>query len=163
MEKLNLLNLLYENEKIIIPKLSGNKTIYESKVPFSFYLDYNFKDWGLNKKSRRTSEIEVKVYEAIKNATFKEMFTSLSNNLDSLCLTQHQIINFCFKYFQYLRRDGYATLFLLKKKNLFRKDEFFVVSVGVGSGGLSVYVDHFDDTYVWDANCRRRLVLPKAD
>jgi len=161
MKKSNLLNVLYENEKIIIPELSGNRTIYGSKEVFFSYVDKDFKNWGLNKKSKSTPETEVKIYEMVKDATFKDIFTSLSDNLDVLCLTQDQIIDFCVKYPERLRQNGYGTFFLLKKRRLFRRDKFFVVDVGVYSSGLDVRVRHFDGASVWDADGRHRVVVPK--
>jgi len=163
MKKSNLLNVLYENEKIIIPELSGNRTIYGSKEVFFSYVDKDFKNWGLNKKSKSTPETEVKTYEMVKDATFKEMFISLSDDLDSLCLTQSQIIDFCEKHFSHLRQGGYATFFLTKKnfEKPATKDNLFVADVGVYSGGLCVLVFHFDLAYVWDADYRLRVVVPK--
>lgn len=162
MKKSNLLSLLYENEKIVLPALSGNRTIYNSREVFPSYVDEDFKNWDLNKKSKSTPETEVKIYEMVKDATFKDIFTSLSDDLDSLCLTQDQIIDFCVKYPERLRQDGHGTFFLFKKRRLFRRDKFFVVDVLVVSDGLRVHVFHlFGGANVWDAGCRRRVVVPK--
>ncbi len=161
MKKLNLLSLLYENEKIVLPALSGNRTIYGSKEVFPSYVDGDFKNWDLNKKSKSTPETEVKIYEMAKDATFKDIFISLSDDLDSLCLTQDQIIDFCVKYPERLRQDGHGTFFLFKKRRLFRRDKFFVVDVDVYSHGLYVSVDHFGNALVWNADYRHRVVVPK--
>ncbi len=159
MKKSNLLSLLYENEKIVLLALSGNRTIYGSKEVFPSYVDEDFKNWDLNKKSKSTPETEVKIYEMAKDATFKDIFTSLSDDLDSLCLTQDQIIDFCVKYPERLRQDGHGTFFLFKKRRLFRRDKFFVVFVIVGSGGLGVRVRRFGGAGVWSAGCRHRVVV----
>lgn len=159
MKKSNLLSLLYENEKIVLPALSGNRTIYGSKEVFSSHVDEDFKNWGLNKKSKSTPETEVKIYEMVKGATFKDIFTPLSDDLDSLCLTQDQIIDFCVKYLERLRQDGYGTFFLFKKRRLFRRDKFFVVDVDVYSNGLRVYVNHFEDAHVWHPDYHHRVVV----
>ena len=160
MKKSNLLNLLYKNETIVLPALSGNRTIYNSREVFSSYVNGDFENWGLNKESKATPRTEVKIYEIVKYDTFKDIFTSLSDNLDSLCLTQDQIIDFCVKYPERLRQDGYGTFFLFKKRRLFRRDKFCVARV-CGSGGLLVGVDRFGDAYVWRAVYRLRLVVPK--
>ncbi|MDD2288843.1 MAG: hypothetical protein PHY55_08395 [Bacteroidales bacterium] len=160
MRKSSLLNVLYENEKIVLSALNGNRTIYNSREVFPSRVDPDFKNWDLNKKSKSTPETEVKIYEMVKNATFKDIFTSLSDDLDSLCLTQDQIIDFCVKYPERLRQDGYGTFFLFKKRRLFRRDKFFVVRVRVSSDGLRVGVNHFDDASVWNADCRHRVVVP---
>jgi hypothetical protein len=160
MKESVLLKVLYENEKIVLPALSGNRTIYGSKEVFSS-VDKDFKNWDLNKKSKSTPETEVEIYEMVKDATFKDIFVSLSNDLNSLCLTQDQIIDFCVKYPERLRQDGYGTFFLFKKRRLFRRDKFFVVVVGVFSDGLGVLVVHFGGADVWDAVYRHRVVIPK--
>ena len=161
MKKSNLLSLLYENEKIILSALSENRTIYGSEEVLNSYVDPDFKNWDLNKKNKSAPETEVKIYEMAKDATFKDIFTSLSDDLDSLCLTQDQIIDFCVKYPERLRQDGYGTFFLFKKRRLFRRDKFFVAIVSVNSFGLYVYVFHFVNADVWRADYRHRLVVPQ--
>ncbi|KKT26652.1 MAG: hypothetical protein UW11_C0007G0001, partial [Parcubacteria group bacterium GW2011_GWA2_43_9b] len=92
-----------------------------------------------------------------KDATFSQMFGDLSSDVRRLCLTQHQIKNFVKKHRNWLRTEGYATFFLFESKG-----HFFVASVDVHSGGrLYVSVRLFGSAHVWDAELRRRLVVPK--
>ncbi len=86
------------------------------------------------------------------------MFNSLSTDLDKLCLTQDQIIEFCTNHPSWLRQDGYGTFFLFKVK-----DEFFVCSVHVRDGGLCVGVDRLADGCVWDADGAHRVVVPQLN
>lgn len=84
-------------------------------------------------------------------------FGSLSSDLDVLCLTQSQILNFVAKHKSWLRTDGYATFFLFKANN-----QFFVASGSFdGDGSLGVRVYRFEDDDVWDADYRRRVVVPQ--
>lgn len=162
-DDMEVLKILYENDKIILPILRGDRTIYDSKDVFKSWIDPDFKRLNLNKEGKATPETEVAVYEMVKNATFKELFTSLSDNLDVLCLTQDQIVDFCVKYPERLRQDGHGTFFLTKRE--FEKpateDNLFVVGAHVISDGLHVFVGHFYDISVWNAGLRFFLVIPR--
>ena len=161
-KKSDILNLLSGSEKILLSKLDGWAIIAKAENVFKAYISSDFENWGLNRKSKATLETEVGVYEMAKDATFKKMFTSLSDDLDSLCLTQSQIIDFCEKHRSHLRQDGYATFFLTKKdfEKPATEDNLFVARVRVRSDGLRVDVSRFGDASVWDAGYRHRLVVP---
>jgi hypothetical protein len=159
----SILRLISSGEKLSIKASDGKATIAMSKKIFKSGIDSDFVNWGLNTFGPATPEILVDVHEMIKNATFIEMFTSLSAKRNSLIMTQAQIINFCKTHSTWLRQDGYATFFLTKKDwNTPASDNnLFVVLVGVDSGGLDVGVSRFEYDRVWSAECRRRLVAPQ--
>ena len=164
MNALNvILRSLAISEKLYLSELDGRAIIAKAEDVFKSWIDFDFQNWGLNKESKVTPEIEVQIYEMVKNANFKDIFTSLSDDLDSLCLTQSQIIDFCEKHRSHLRQGGYTTFFLTKKdfEKPATEDNLFVARVFVYSHGLSVYVLLFGSAGVWDAACRRRLVVPK--
>src|SRR5205085_8763002 len=98
----------------------------------------------------------VAVYEIAKNATFEQMFGSLSENVDTLCFTGAQIIEFCRANPDKLRQDDFGTFFLRKSKG-----KLFVVLVDVIDGGPRVRVYRFADGGVWHARYRRRVVVPQ--
>jgi len=152
----NILRLLFLGETITLAPCDGTQTLAQAKKTFLSYLDTNFKNWGLDKQGEPTEETQVQVYEMAKDATFAQMFSSLGNDLDKLCLTQHQIKQFCEKHSSWLRTDGYATFFLFKVE-----DQFFVACVGVGSDGLGVYVSRFGYDGVWHAAYAHRVVVPQ--
>jgi len=151
-----ILRLLTKGESIIIDSCDGSETLANAKETFKAGIDGDFKNWGTNKPSNRTEETAVAVHEIVKDATFAQMFGSLGTDLDKLCLTQHQIKNFCKKHSNLLRTNGYATFFLFKVE-----DQFFVASVGVDSGGLSVSVYGLERDDVWNARCAPRVVVPQ--
>jgi len=156
-EKSNaILSLLSIPETLVLEVLDGKATIANAKSTFKSYLDSDFKNWKLNNKGNATEEIPIQVYEMAKNANYSQMFNSLSSDLDSLCLTQNQIIRFCEKYPSHLRQDGNATFFLFKENG-----EYFVAYVDVRSGGLRVGVRRFGGGGVWDAGGARRVVVPQ--
>jgi len=164
MNNLNvILRSLAISEKLYLSESDGRAIIAKAEDVFKSWIYPDFEKLGLNKKSKATLETEVGVYEMVKNANFKDIFTSLSDDLNLLCLTQDQIIDFCKKHRSHLRQGGYGTFFLTKKdfEKPATEDNLFVVFVSVDSLGLYVSVSHFDDASVWNAVCRHRVVVPK--
>ena len=140
----SILKLISGGEKITIKALNGKEFIYDSNDVFKCYVDEDFKTWGINKPGSATTEIQVDVHEMVKDGTFKEIFTSISNDIKKLVLTQAQIKKFCRKHAKWLRQDEYCTFFLTKQG-----EEYFVVNVHVNSDGLPVNVNRFEHDYVW--------------
>lgn len=104
-----------------------------------------------------TKEVFVKAYDMEKNVDMAEVFYSLSDNLEKLCLTEHQIIFFCAKHYSLLRIGTHSppALFLRKKGKYF----FTVLVFGNGSGGLSVREDRLrDGGKIWTTSVR--VVVP---
>ena len=131
-----VLHLIPGAKNLIIGPTDGTETIAKSADIFTGYLDSNFQNYGTDVPSKATGDTAVAVHELVKNATFQQMFTG---DLDKLCLTQGQIIQFVKTQRKWLRTDGYATFFLFKVGN-----EFFVALVSVRSGGqLDAHVYRF--------------------
>ena len=152
-----ILKLLNEDKTILITDCDGTKTLAKADDVFKWGIDSDFKWWGLDVPGNATPEINVSVFEIQKDATFKRMFGSLSEDFDSYCLTQHQIREFCLNKGsrEWLRQDGYATLFPFKVN-----DERFVAYVDVDDvGTLRVIVRRFEYDRVWDAGRRDRVVV----
>jgi hypothetical protein len=147
--------ILADNENLAIEALDGKEFIYGNKNVFRSGIDDDFKNYGLNKAGVATPETALQVRKLVEDATFAKMFTSLTNDLDKLCLTQEQIIRFCVKYPGQLSRSG-ATFFLLKLNG-----EYFVASVDVHGDGLYACVNRLENDGVWRAEYRRRFVVPQ--
>jgi len=152
----SILKLISGSENLIIEKLDGQKYIGRAKEVFKSYIDSDFNGWGLNEAGEATGETSAQVYELTADAIFAKMFTSLTGDLDKLCLSQNQIIRFCEKHPNWLRQEGYATFFLFKMNG-----EYFVAYVRVLGDGLFVDVRRFARDRVWDAEYRHRLVVPQ--
>ena len=151
------LRRIFADEVITLDATDGTKTITQAKSIFTGYLDADFAKWQLDVPAVPTSATPVHVMEMTKDGTFQELFGSLGQPLEALCLTQHQIINFVVKHRAWLREDGYGTFFLFKVG-----DKFFVANVCVSSvGRLEAYVYRLSDGYVWSVVCRHRLVFPQ--
>lgn len=158
--KPSILKLISGRDKITIEALNGKEFIYDSNDVFKCYVDEDFKNWGINKPGPATTEIQVDVHEMAKDGTFKEIFTSISNDIEKLVLTQAQIKKFCQNYPNWLRQDEYSTFFLTKQGGEYF-GEYFVVDVDVFFDGLNVGVSRFENSHVWDGEYRHRVVVPQ--
>lgn len=147
------MQLLHSNIKI--PACS-NDTIARAKDVFTGWIDSDFERLGTDVKSPKTEETGLAVLEMDKDGTFKELFGSISKDTDSMCLTQAQIIAFVKEHKDKLRTEGWATFFLFKVNG-----EVFVARVFLGSDeGPYAVVFRFSGDDVWDAEGRRRFVVP---
>ena len=144
-------------ETLMLDALDGKETLVNATKVFSSGIDGNFKEWNTDKPGIATKEQTVDVHELVKDATFAQMFGSLGTDLDKLCLTQAQIINFCKKYPKWLHQDGYAIFFLFKVE-----DQFFVACVFSTSYHLgAAYMFPFETIKVWPAWFSYCLVVPQ--
>lgn len=132
-------------EILTLEPTDGTETIAQARDLFTGrLLDPDFKDWGCDVKSEPTGKVNVIVHEMVKDETFAQIFSGLSEDLDKSCLTQAQIVQFMKKYRRWLRTDGYATFFLFKVGS-----KFFVARVRLYSDGRrEAYVYHFLDDHV---------------
>ncbi len=151
------LKLISGDENLTIDAVDGSEIIAGSDDMFEAGIDSDFVKWGANERGVATVETPVDVHELVKNATFTQMFGSLSADVSRFCLTQHQIKTFIKNHRNWLRTDGYATLFLFKSNN-----QFFVANVYLRSDGrLAVCVYEFARDRVWTAGYRYRIVVPQ--
>ncbi len=151
-----ILKEISSDKKLMLRPCDGSRTICSSKNVF-FFVDTAFKSYGADKKGVATKETQVAVYEMEKDATFAEMFGWLNSNIDALCMTQDQILEFIEMHRCLLRTDGPGTFFLFKNKK-----KFFIACVRFHDDGLlKVFIVHFKFKRVWNADDRRRVVVPK--
>ena len=154
LESRSFLKLISGAKTLELAETDGKATIANAKDTFPGGI------YGLagdrNVSSQATEKTQVSVHEMIRDGTFAQIWNGLSDDLNSLCLTQSQIVQFVQKHRQWLRTNGYATFFLFKVR-----DEFFVAFVYVrGAGRLGVLVYRFSFDYVWGAGSRHRVVVP---
>jgi len=151
------LKLISGSKEIILKPTNGREMIGRAKSIFRGYIDSDFENYGCNVEGKPTTETPVQVYEMIKDGNFAQIFGGFGENLDRLCLSQEQIIDFITYNRDWLRTEGYGTFFLFKVG-----DEFFVAFVYVDSDGhLNVNVGRLSYDYVWYAECRHRFVIPQ--
>ena len=151
------LKLISAAHKLTIPARDGKRTIAKAKTVFTWGIDGDFKNWGLDLPGLATPTTDVEVHEMVKDGTFADIYAGTGRDLDKLVLTQDQVIAFVETHKAWLRTEGYGTFFLLKQGA-----EFFVASVDVDSDGtVGAGVRRFSDDFVWVAKCRHRFVLPQ--
>jgi len=115
-----ILKLISGGERLILDACDGKRTIVTAKKFFATgLLDPNFRKWGTNKTSKPTPETDVLVYEMERSATFAQIFSSLGDDINQLCFTQHQIINFIEKHSSWLRIKGDGIFFYSKLVMIF--------------------------------------------
>lgn len=142
---------------LFIDKCNGKETFAKHANKFAF-IDPVLKE-NIERKSRRTKKIPVRVYQLKKDATFRQMVESLlfdKRKMPKLFLSEHQLLNFLLKYPCRLAKVGFT--FLPFKLGT----EFFVAHVHAHSdGSLSVHMDRLEYSSVWNAGFRPRLVVPQ--
>lgn len=142
--------------ELILDPTDGKRTFIKAKDMFTAGFDPDFKGYGTDVPGPATGKTKVTVHEMIKDGTYKDIFTGMSDNLDSLCLTEDQIIQFIEKYPDWLCKDWY-TLFLFKVNS-----NFFVAFVNLNSdGSLDANLNRFGSGGVWPAEGRGCVVVPQ--
>lgn len=139
-------------EKIILPK-AKSRLIMSSSDVFTGWIDSDFRNYGLT-EDREAQKTKVAVHDLKEVGTFKEIFGSLTDNLESLVMTQGQVIEFA-KTIK--KTDLYDYFFLLKGTT----GEFFVARVIVRAGRLEARVHRLSGDDVWNAEGRHRIVVPQ--
>jgi hypothetical protein len=150
------LRLISAENNLMIDEVDGKSTIAKEKDVFRLGIDKNFKLWGTNETQDSTKETPVSVYKMHSNATLAQAFGSLSKDLDALCLTQSQIINFFTKYLTWLKLDGSLTFFLFKSKG-----QYFVAAVRVVYDGPCVGIIRLDEDQIWQSEYLHHIVTRK--
>lgn len=148
------LKLISGNQPLIV---SGcDDKIIEKADDMFAYVNSDFINYKANEKHSATPDTPFGVYELQKDSTFKEFFTSVTPNLDSMCFTHGQIREIVKNNRSWLRTEGYGNFFLLKSNN-----SFFVAHVYFRTdGGAGVSVRRFEYDLVWGAGSRHRVFLP---
>ncbi|MCK9379129.1 MAG: hypothetical protein M0P97_03210, partial [Candidatus Moranbacteria bacterium] len=112
------LRLIFAGENLTLDECDGSEVLADASDVFAS-IDLDFKNWNADEQGMATGETPIAVHELVKDANFSQIFGSLSPDVSRLCLTQAQIKNFVKKYRDWIRKDGYATLFLFKSNNQF--------------------------------------------
>lgn len=127
--------------------------IHEADDVFTGWIDSDFKNFGLSEKTSKSDAMDMSVMILTENGTFKQIFESFRVPLDSLVVTQGQVIEFA-KTIDL--SEPYDYFFLLKKN-----EEFFVADAYVSERRLKAHVHRFSYDDVWRAGGTRRIVVPQ--
>lgn len=158
------LRLISGAETLTLEPTDGKATIAKVTDIFT-YLDGDFQNWGCDVEDLPTEERVVQVFEQIKDGTFTQIYGGMGVNLDAMCLSQGQIIQFFTRgmYKKYLIHEnpddaGYGYFRFLFKVG----EEFFVADVHVSSDGrLEADVNRLSRDDVWYAEYHFRFVIPQ--
>lgn len=140
------------DEDVFIDETNGKETLAQAEDLFSD-IDPDFKKWNLDVSSESKTSTKVQVLELIKDGVLKDIFESFGKNLDSICLTQHQIKDFCFKHRELMSLNS-RTFFLFKVRN-----EYFVAIATVRLFGLHICVVPFLRNYPYSGGNYNFVVL----
>ncbi len=152
-----LLKLISGSQTLTLDAVDGSLVIYKSSSVFN-YIDRNTTGEMDGMKGASTSQKDVYVYELLKSATTFQMFSSLAEDLNPLCLTQHQILNFISKYRHWLSAEHGETFFLFESNKI-----LFVASVKRVDERLLVAVRALDNGFLYSKEKYKyeyRLVTP---
>ncbi len=144
----------------LLPANDGSENIPESPHLFNSYLDPDFMKLKLNIKSDPQKETAVNVYQLSKSGSFLPMLASFGTNLDSLCLTQHQIVDYCLLspiVLTPVGKNAILTLFLFKRIN-----DYFIAAVEKIRSGLQINVWPHSYDFTLSAIEGHRLVIPQS-
>lgn len=157
------LELISHSRGLVVSATDGKETIAKANVVFRGWIDVSVKKNRLNFNGRPTKKTPVEVHELVEDGTFKDIFGCLNRELDDLCLSQSQIVEFVNVNGNrgWIDPEGCGTFFLFKEEG-----EYFVAHVlhdrtqpfpGILCVGVSSYLWNF----TWFADRGHRIVVPQ--
>ncbi len=154
------LSPIFGSQNLVLDATDGTETFIRSKHLFDKYFDEEYQSMGLDAPSLPTAATKVSVYEMIEGGTFKQVFESLSFDLDTLCLTQGQTLLFLKNHWSHLRSHDERNAFLFK-----RGDDYFVAFVDMENNG-SMGIDFIDLSLAlkhWTLDEAFNVIVPQLD
>jgi hypothetical protein len=145
---------LLSKGKLVVSACDGTKSLASANTVFKHCINGpGVNLTGDQGKSKPTDATEIRIWKVIKNdLTFVQMFGSIGNDLDKMCLTEHQIKTFCKDFPNYLCPEGGFTEFLFKIGY-----QFFIAEVhSLGNNQLDVHKYHFG----YDHTSSRGKIFP---
>ncbi len=164
MSETSIIKLISAGKKIMIEDLSGEATIAQTKKIIKSCHESFFENQELNQPGIATGQALLAVHELVREASFAKMFAAVSNHLDKIVMTQHQIIRCCEKYPIYFCPKDFATFFLTKRnwQKLATEDNLLVIHLHLRSDGFYAVADSFRDDYPWSAIYHHRIISIKT-
>jgi len=150
---------------VLLPRCGGKRLISEATGVFTGFIDRDFIRYDTNEPGDETPETRCEVYDLVEDADYATMFGSIADNVETICLTQDQIITFCENNPDALSPNG-VTFFPFKSEKKVDEGEpekaFFVADVGRFGAKLEAGVGRFEDDSTWYAEYGYRVVVPLA-
>lgn len=156
-EKNKILRLISGNINLVVQNVSEDLFIEEVSNNSGLSVNLNFVGPRDEENRRIIDENLVEVYEMYnENASFIQMFSSLSDELTKLSLSGGQIINFCKNYPNWLSQKGFPTFFMI-----LIKEETFIVSVRLINQNLIMFLFRPELNIMWNSYDQYRVVIPQ--
>jgi len=156
-KKSNLLCVeqFFTPKPLIIGSTDGSRIITQARDVFTDSISPHFRKWKINKPVGPTNKTIMRAYKITRSTTYTEMFTSIDSDIRSLCMTPHQIIDFCQEYFEWtVEYQGRSTIFLVKSNGF-----FFVPHVFWNHKGLSIGINEYSSALDWRPDYNHRLLI----
>lgn len=153
------LKLISADRNIVIDTTKSTETLADAQDMFS-YIDPILKDLENGTKEVVTPEVAVEIYEQIKDADYRTIFGSISQNTDRLVLTTSQIKSFVINHTKdYILKAEEWTCF----RFLFKSGgEFFVADIRILlNGERNIRITRFTDGSIRHSKYHHRIVVPK--
>ena len=158
-------------KSLVLNATTGEKIIAEAENTFCF-IDSDFQNLKTNEKELAAEETDISICEikrdTLEGKTFSQIFKLLLTDLDKLCLTQEQIINFCQKHHQYLKRYYCCNTYFLSKSD----GHLFIVHLELDCAGdfslldgLLIHAREFESECKWGniIYTEKYIVVPRLD
>jgi hypothetical protein len=157
-----IIKIISTEENLVIDAVSGHMTEEEAKRVITGGINLvDSKNWGVDKEDLPKEKTKVDLYKVTSStASFLLVFCALSSNLDNLCLTESQGINFSKKYPNVIKNSNHAVFFLVKGSS-----GYFVRYVSdnecASKDGLNSNIFKLKGSIgVWKEN-ERHIIIPK--
>jgi hypothetical protein len=132
--------------EVVIPETKAGRgiSIYNQTLFYSVDVNFSF-DEGKT-LSKDTSEMKASVYQLTRKGGFVEVFSSISSQLDTICIETYEQAEQMIKIFpEYFSGDN-SVHFLFK--NI--KKEFSILNVRrIAGGGMNAFLYQFSNTEIW--------------
>ncbi len=129
----------------VIRATRGEKKILDSDV--FLYKEDDFKNFTDFEESFSNEKTQTAGFKLVCDSKFVQIFTSISCNLDQLCLTQNQIIEFVRDNRKWMSKNCNMAFFLFRDAQ-----NYFVAMVLIDANtAASVFVDPLGSKKVWEA------------
>lgn len=160
--------ILASDKTPVIEARGGSATIANARKTFPGYIDPKFKEWGLNKPGKASSETSIRIWRLndqigpyeVAPITLNAAYRLFQVPLENLCFTQSQIIYLCQTFPEKISplsgRGSKGTFFLLKEKN-----HYYVAKVSRDGDGLGISAYHLNERKKWKAE-QYLFVVPAA-
>jgi hypothetical protein len=146
----------------------GTETLYQASDVFH-YCDKYLVVWNLDLPGKATAAMSVVGSEIAEDGNYRQIFGSISDDLNTLRLSQAQIKQLAKKHRDKLHPDkdpdnGRTFMLFTREDEPVNEDQsnLFVANVGIVAGLLGVNVEKFSDEFVDEhVKYRHRLVVPQ--